>query len=255
MTFMHGGSVPWRHHDSGTTGCLRQECIALAMDSNLTQSYTEYGVSFIERAADQDRPFFLYAAFDSTHAGLYYSEPYIKASRRGQIGCATMELDWAVGQLLGAVKRRADLQAQTVVWFAGDHGANTRDGGSTTEFGSFSMFGGEYAKNAQWQTDHRAGHGSSSVQTYLDSEWQTEHLSHSCMQHAAALRSCCICVISCQGGNVGGRSQNSGNCVGPWSREAIDHNCECATVLSMLVPSISDTARARHCCTYIHTSM
>jgi hypothetical protein len=247
--------VPWRHHDSGTTGCLRQECIALAMDSNLIQSYTEYGVSFIERAADQDRPFFLYAAFDSTHAGLYYSEPYIKASRRGQIGCATMELDWAVGQLLGAVKRRADLQAQTVVWFAGDHGANTRDGGSTTEFGSFSMFGGEYAKNAQWQTDHRAGHGSSSVQTYLDSEWQTEHLSHSCMQHAAALRSCCICVISCQGGNVGGRSQNSGNCVGPWSREAIDHNCECATVLSMLVPSISDTARARHCCTYIHTSM
>ena len=31
--------------------------------------YTEYGVAFIRRAAAQRRPFFLYAAFDSTHAG------------------------------------------------------------------------------------------------------------------------------------------------------------------------------------------
>lgn len=51
---------------------------------------------------------------------------YTKASRRGQIGCATMELDWAVGELLATVKMLG-VAEETVVWFAGDHGANTAD--------------------------------------------------------------------------------------------------------------------------------
>ena len=48
------------------------------------------------------------------------------------------------------------------------HGANTAPWGSTTQFGSYSVFGGEWAKNAQWQSKHAAGHGSSTAQTYLD---------------------------------------------------------------------------------------
>ena len=60
--------------------------------SNLTQSYAEYGSEFIKNAAAQHRPFFLWAAFDNTHNGLYYNERFARASRRGQIGDATMEL-------------------------------------------------------------------------------------------------------------------------------------------------------------------
>eukprot|EP01052_Picozoa_sp_SAG31_P039752 SAG31_NODE_5581_length_2443_cov_3.470496_1_plen_321_part_00 len=95
--------LPWSH-SQGT--------------SNLTQSYAKYGVSFIKRAWAHKQPFFLYAAFDSTHGGIYYSKQYIKASRRGEIGNAIMEMDWAVGELLGAVKE-AGAAEQTVVWFAG----------------------------------------------------------------------------------------------------------------------------------------
>ena len=40
-------------------------------DSNLTQSYTTFAVEFIQNATAAGRPFFLYAAFDSTHDGLY----------------------------------------------------------------------------------------------------------------------------------------------------------------------------------------
>ena len=95
--------LPWSH-SQGT--------------SNLTQSYTEYGVRFIRRASANKQPFFLYAAFDSTHGGIYYSSSFIKASRRGEIGNAVMELDWAVGELIDTVK---DIGASedTVVWFAG----------------------------------------------------------------------------------------------------------------------------------------
>jgi hypothetical protein len=53
---------------------------------------TEYGVKFIRAAAAADQPLFLYAAFDSTHVGLYYNASYVGKSRRGEIGSAAMEL-------------------------------------------------------------------------------------------------------------------------------------------------------------------
>ena len=39
--------------------------------------------------------------------------------------------------------------------------ANTRGGGSTNVFVSFSVFGGEWAKHAGWQAHHQAQYSSS----------------------------------------------------------------------------------------------
>eukprot|EP01052_Picozoa_sp_SAG31_P039753 SAG31_NODE_5581_length_2443_cov_3.470496_2_plen_187_part_01 len=61
----------------------------------------------------------------------------------------------------------------------GDHGANTADYMSTSQGGSFSVFGGEWAKNAAWQKSHSADFGSSSAQQYLDTAkagtWEGGH--------------------------------------------------------------------------------
>ena len=86
--------------------------------SNLTQSYAAFGGDFIARAAAAHKPWLLYAAFDNTHDGLYYNRNFSRASRRGPIGDATMELDWAVGVLMAAVRGHGQASG-TTVWFAG----------------------------------------------------------------------------------------------------------------------------------------
>jgi arylsulfatase A len=89
-------------HTTNMVGRLDAGWSHMMGTSNLTQSYAAYGARFITTAVQAKQPFFLYAAFDNTHNGLYFAKEWA-GSRRGQIGSATEELDWAVGQLLDAV--------------------------------------------------------------------------------------------------------------------------------------------------------
>lgn len=85
----------------------------------LTTQYTEHAVSFIDRhAAD---PFFLYVPHSMVHVPLYVSDKFEGKSGAGLFGDVVMEVDWSVGQIMGALERN-NLQENTLVIFTSDNG-------------------------------------------------------------------------------------------------------------------------------------
>lgn len=85
----------------------------------LTARYTEEAVRFIERS--RGRPFFLYFAHNMPHIPLHASARFRTRSLGGAYGDAVEEIDWSVGEVLGALKR-FDLDRDTVVFFSSDNG-------------------------------------------------------------------------------------------------------------------------------------
>ena len=82
-------------------------------------NYTKRAVSFIERNAK--RPFFFYLAHSLPHVPLFVSEKYRNRSKTGLYGDVIEEIDWSVGQVLGAL-RRNKLDKNTLVIFTSDNG-------------------------------------------------------------------------------------------------------------------------------------
>lgn len=98
-----------------------------ADQSRYTRLFTEAAVDFIEEAGDD--PFFLYLAHKDPHLPFFPSEPFAGRSRAGPYGDAVEELDWSVGQVVDALRRRG-LEHETLVvvtsdngpWYEGDPG-------------------------------------------------------------------------------------------------------------------------------------
>jgi len=87
--------------------------------TQLTTWYTQRAVRFIER--NQARPFLLYVAHSMPHVPLFVSEKFRGKSKRGLYGDVIMEIDWSVGEILGAL-RRCGLEENTLVLFMTDNG-------------------------------------------------------------------------------------------------------------------------------------
>jgi arylsulfatase A-like enzyme len=87
--------------------------------SKLTTWYTEHAVEFIAR--NKDRPFFLYVPHTMPHVPLHVSAKFKGKSERGLYGDVIMEIDWSVGQILGALREHG-LDEQTLVLFTSDNG-------------------------------------------------------------------------------------------------------------------------------------
>jgi arylsulfatase A-like enzyme/sugar phosphate isomerase/epimerase len=85
----------------------------------LTTWYAEHAVSFIDRHKAQ--PFFLYVTPNMPHVPLHVSEKFRGKSERGLYGDVIMEIDWAVGEILAAIKRNG-LDENTLVIFTSDNG-------------------------------------------------------------------------------------------------------------------------------------
>jgi arylsulfatase A len=90
-----------------------------AHQAQLTTWYTEHAVRFIEQ--HRDRPFFLYVPHAMPHVPLFVSDKFKGRSKAGLYGDVVMELDWSVGEILGAV-RKAGLEERTLVIFTSDNG-------------------------------------------------------------------------------------------------------------------------------------
>ncbi len=86
---------------------------------HLTTWYTEHAVKFIEK--NKDRPFFLYVPHNMCHVPLFVSDKFKGKSARGLFGDVLMEIDWSVGQILGALKKNG-LDKNTLVIFTSDNG-------------------------------------------------------------------------------------------------------------------------------------
>ena len=87
--------------------------------SQLTRSYTERAVGFIER--NRDKPFFLYVPHTMPHVPLFASSAFAGKTPGGLYGDVIAEIDWSVGRILDAVKR-AKLDDNTLVIFTSDNG-------------------------------------------------------------------------------------------------------------------------------------
>ncbi len=90
-----------------------------ADQDRLTTQYTEHAVRFIEK--NKDRPFFLYVPHSMVHVPLHVSKKFKGKSKRGLFGDVMMEVDWSVGQILGALRDNG-LDGDTLVIFTSDNG-------------------------------------------------------------------------------------------------------------------------------------
>ncbi len=87
--------------------------------TQLTTSYTQRAVKFIED--NKDRPFFLYVPHSMPHVPLFVSDKYEGKSEQGLYGDVISEIEWSVGQILGALKQNG-LEENTLVIFTSDNG-------------------------------------------------------------------------------------------------------------------------------------
>ena len=87
--------------------------------TQITKRYTQAAVEFIATAKDD--PFFLYVPHSMPHTPLFRSDAFAGASLGGRYGDVIEELDWSVGQIVGAL-RRHDLTEHTLVIFTSDNG-------------------------------------------------------------------------------------------------------------------------------------
>lgn len=85
----------------------------------LTTWYTEHAVDFITRHADE--PFFLYVPHNMPHVPLFCSDAFEGKSGVGLYADVMMEIDWSVGQIMGALEE-AGVADDTVVVFTSDNG-------------------------------------------------------------------------------------------------------------------------------------
>lgn len=87
--------------------------------TTLTKRYTEQAVNFIRSSSNT--PFFLYMPHTFPHIPLAASPDFAGQSGMGPYGDAVQELDWSVGQVLGALQDNG-IDQNTLVMFTSDHG-------------------------------------------------------------------------------------------------------------------------------------
>jgi len=90
-----------------------------ARQDTLTQRYTEHALRFLRQA--KDSPFFLYFAHTFPHIPLYASPRFRGRSPLGLYGDVIEEIDWSVGEVLGALKQLG-IEDRTLVLFSSDNG-------------------------------------------------------------------------------------------------------------------------------------
>jgi arylsulfatase A-like enzyme len=90
--------------------------------ATLIEQYTSEAIKVLEaRAAEPQKPFFLYFAHNAPHTPLHAGEQFKGKSERGLYGDVVQSLDWSVGQVLDTLDRLR-LSDNTIVVFTSDNG-------------------------------------------------------------------------------------------------------------------------------------
>jgi arylsulfatase A len=90
-----------------------------ADQKNLTKTYTEHAVDFIER--HQESPFLLYVPHNMPHVPLHCSDAFEGKSGKGLYWDVMLEIDWSVGEINRALKEHG-LDKNTIVILTSDNG-------------------------------------------------------------------------------------------------------------------------------------
>jgi arylsulfatase A-like enzyme len=103
-----------------------------AVQSTLTRRYTDQAIDFIRAGKSNDKPFFIYLAYNMPHVPLFASDEFRGKSARGLYGDVVEELDANVGRILDFLAKEG-LDQTTLVAFSSDNGPwliRERAGGS-----------------------------------------------------------------------------------------------------------------------------
>ncbi|MBI5822182.1 MAG: sulfatase-like hydrolase/transferase [Verrucomicrobia bacterium] len=131
-------------------GVLQGGKSALVKHDELCELHTKKAVAFIER--NKDRPFFLYYGTINVHVPIAPGKRFQGSSGMGAYGDYIQELDWAVGEVLGALDRLG-LAEKTLIFFTSDNGGVLhRDAVKAGHFANGDLLG---QKTDVWEGGHR----------------------------------------------------------------------------------------------------
>jgi arylsulfatase A-like enzyme len=133
--------------------------------AHLTDAFTREAVDFVSR--HQDKPFFLYVAYNAIHSPMQGADAYMKKFahledvQRRIFAAMLAHLDNSVGQVLECV-RKEKLEERTLIFFFSDNGGPTRELTSSNlplrgEKGSMYEGGLRVPFMAQWKGRLAAG--------------------------------------------------------------------------------------------------
>jgi len=88
---------------------------------------TNKAVNYIQQNAEKKQPFFLYFALTSPHVPIAPAEDFKGTSKAGAYGDFVQETDWAVSEIVAAVKN-AGISDNTIIIFTSDNGSPGQDG-------------------------------------------------------------------------------------------------------------------------------
>lgn len=112
--------------------------------AGITERYVDESLQFIDEAGDE--PFFLYLAHMYVHTPLFVPEHFMEQSKNGRLGAAVAAIDWSIGEIMWALKKRG-LDENTLVIFTSDNG------GTGSKRASNGPLNG--AKGTCWEGGHR----------------------------------------------------------------------------------------------------
>ena len=96
-------------------------------DETMADRFIDQSLAFIDRAADQKRPFFAVLSLHQVHVPRAPSERFIGQSRAGLYGDTLLELDASVGKVIDHLEARG-LRDNTLIIFSADNGPIPYDG-------------------------------------------------------------------------------------------------------------------------------
>ena len=111
--------------------------------------------AYLLKQANAKKPFFLYMPLSSPHTPIVPSKEWQGKSGLGDYGDFVMETDWAVGEVMGALKE-AGLEDNTLIIFSSDNGCSPQAGTPKLEAqGHFASAQYRGYKSDIWDGGHR----------------------------------------------------------------------------------------------------
>ena len=125
-------------------------------ENEVLDRLTREAVSFIERSATNDEPFFLYLPLNAPHVPLAPGDNFRGRTSLGLYGDFVAQVDWTVGQVLDTLKQVGEYE-NTLVIFTSDNGsemgrmANHLSSDHTQAPGIHAYYIGTHQSNGDWK--------------------------------------------------------------------------------------------------------
>ena len=117
---------------------------------------TEEAVAFIERAGENEDPFFLYLPLNAPHLPLAPNDHFNRQTDLGAYGDFVAQIDWTVGQVLDTLRRVGE-HDNTIVILTSDNGSfmgslpNDASNDHTSFYDILKYRVGTHQSNAEWR--------------------------------------------------------------------------------------------------------